>query len=120
MRILADENVEQRVIERLRDAGHTVIFVRVESAGASDLSILERAVREDLFLLMADLDVGEHVYRDHLQAPAAGVVQLRLGDMLKEAEKAHIVVDAFAAHEAAFAGQFAVIEQDRARFRPLP
>jgi predicted nuclease of predicted toxin-antitoxin system len=107
------------VIERLRDAGHTVISVRVESAGESDLPILERAVREDLLLLTADLDFGEYIYRDHFPAPTAGVVQLRLGDTVKEAEKAQIVVDALAAHGAAFAGQFAVIEQDRVRFRPL-
>ena len=54
MRMLADENIEQLVIERLREAGHTVISVRVESAGESDLPLLERAVREDLLLLTAD------------------------------------------------------------------
>jgi predicted nuclease of predicted toxin-antitoxin system len=65
VRILADENIEQLVIERLRDAGHTVISVRVESAGASDLPLLDRAVREDLLLLTADLDFGEYIFRDH-------------------------------------------------------
>jgi predicted nuclease of predicted toxin-antitoxin system len=120
VRILADENIEQLVIERLRDAGHTIISVRVESAGASDLPILDRAVREDLLLLTADLDFGEYIYRDHVPAPAAGVVQLRLDDSLKEVGKAKIVADAFAAHELEFAGKFTVIEQDKIRHRPLP
>lgn len=64
MRILADENVEQLVIERLRADGHTVIAVRVESRGATDLPILERAINENLLLLTADLDFGEYVFRD--------------------------------------------------------
>jgi predicted nuclease of predicted toxin-antitoxin system len=120
VRILADENIGQMVIERLREAGHTVISLRVESAGASDLPILERAVRENLLLLTADLDFGEYIYRDHLQAPAAGVVQLRLSDSLKEAEKTRIIADVFAIHEASFAGKFSVMDQDRVRFRALP
>jgi len=52
-------------------------------AGESDLPILERAVREDLLLLTADLDFGEYIFRAHFPAPTAGVVQLRLGDTVK-------------------------------------
>jgi hypothetical protein len=73
-----------------------------------------------LLLLIADLDFGEYIYRDHCKASAAGVVQLRLSDALKEAEKAQIVADALAAPEHSFAGKFAVIERDRGRFRSLP
>jgi hypothetical protein len=58
-------------------------------------------------------DFGEYIYRDHLQAPAAGVVQLRLSDSLKEAENTRIIADAFA-------GKFSVIDQDRVYFRALP
>jgi predicted nuclease of predicted toxin-antitoxin system len=94
--------------------------VRVESAGENDLPILERAVQENLLLLTADLDFGEYIFRDHLPAPATGVVQLRLDDSLKEAGKAKIVAGAFAAHELEFAGKFTVIEQDKMRQRPLP
>lgn len=83
MRILADENVEQLVIERLRNDGHTVIAVSVESSGETDLPILARAVSENLLLLTADLDFGEYIFRDHQLAPAAGIVQYRLGDVFK-------------------------------------
>lgn len=120
MRILADENVEQLVIERLRADGHLVIAVRVESRGETDLPILERAVSEDLLLLTADLDFGEYVFRDHQPAPDAGVVQYRLGDLLKEDEKAHVIGEAFALHSANFAGKFTVIEESKVRFRSLP
>ncbi|HEY1389041.1 MAG TPA: DUF5615 family PIN-like protein [Ktedonobacterales bacterium] len=120
MRILADENVEQRVIERLRADGHTVIAVRVESRGETDLPILERAVIEDLLLLTADLDFGEYIFRDRQPAPTAGIVQYRLGDILKEAEKAQIIGEAFAQYSTSFAGNFTVIEEGKVRFRPLP
>lgn len=120
MRILADENVEQMVIERLRSDGYDVISVRLESRGATDLPIPARAVNEDLLLLTADLDFGEYVFRDHLPAPNAGVVQYRLGDVLKENEKARIIGEAFIQFLFSFAGNFCVIEEDNVRFRPLP
>jgi hypothetical protein len=63
---------------------------------------------------------AHYIYRDHLQAPAAGVAQLRLSDAQKEAEKTRIIADAFAMHEASFAGRFSVIDQDHVRFRSLP
>ncbi len=120
MRILADENVEQLVIDRLRADGHTVTSVRVEMRGEDDLPILARAVLEDLLLLTADLDFGEYIFHDRQPAPAAGVVQYRLGDIVKESEKARIIGEAFARHAAAFAGHFTVIEEDKIRLRPLP
>ncbi len=120
MRILADENVEQMIIERLRADGHDVVAVRLESRGSTDLPILARAVSDGLLLLTADLDFGEYIFRDRQAAPGAGVVQYRLGDVLMEAEKAQIVGDVFAQHSASFAGNFAVIEENKVRFRPLP
>jgi predicted nuclease of predicted toxin-antitoxin system len=120
VRILADENVEQLIIERLRADGYTVIAVQVESRGETDLPILERAVTKNLLLLTADLDFGEYIFRDHQPAPEAGVVQYRLGDILKGAEKAHIIGEAFVQHSASFAGNFTVIEENKVRFRPLP
>jgi predicted nuclease of predicted toxin-antitoxin system len=120
VRILADENVEQLVIERLRADGHTVIAVRVESRGETNLPILERAVTEDLLLLTADLDFGEYIFRDRQPAPKAGVVQYRLGDILKEAEKAQIIGEAFVQHSASLAGNFTVIEENKVRLRPFP
>ncbi|HEX5545891.1 MAG TPA: hypothetical protein VFX24_00685 [Ktedonobacterales bacterium] len=43
-----------------------------------------------------------------------------MGDILKEAEKAQIIGEAFAQHSAAFAGHFTVIEESKVRFRLLP
>ncbi len=120
MKILADENVEQMVIKRLRTDGHNVTAVRVESHGETDLPILARAVHENLLLITADLDFGEYIFRDRQPAPDAGVIQYRLGDILKEAEKAQIIGEVFTRHSASFAGNFTVIEEGKVRFRPLP
>ena len=119
MKILADENVEQMVIDRLRVDGHSVIAVSVVSSGETDLPILARAVSENLLLLTADLDFGEYIFRDRQPAPAAGVVQYRLGDPFKQSEKAQIIGEAFAQYANDFAGQFTVIEEGKVRFSPL-
>lgn len=97
-----------------------MLAVRVESRGETDLPILERAVTDDPLLLTADLDFGEYIFRDRQPALRAGVVQYRLDDILKEAEKAQIIGEAFAQHSASFTGHFTVIEDGKVRFRLLP
>jgi predicted nuclease of predicted toxin-antitoxin system len=120
VRILADENVEQPVIERLRLDGYDVVAVAIQTPGALDPSVLAQAVHEDVLLLTADRDFGDYVYRDHLAAPSAGIALYRLGHNLSTPEKAQIISDAMSRHANDFAAHFAVIEEGKVRFRPLP
>ncbi len=48
MRILADENVEALVIQRLRLEGHVVDAIAVQAPSSLDPPILARAVAENL------------------------------------------------------------------------
>ena len=42
------------VVDRLRDAGHDVLYVAEMAAGESDVRILERAQTDDRLLLTKD------------------------------------------------------------------
>ena len=46
MRILANENVPGPVVTALRDAGHDVLWVKEDMAGAVDHDVLALAERE--------------------------------------------------------------------------
>ena len=121
MRILADEDVEFPIIERLRIDGHSVAAIVEQSPGSPDLAILDRAARENVLLLTADRDFGDYIFRDRRPAPTAGVMLYRLGDDFTPEEKASLIGDVFAVHSVGeFANHFAVIDGNKVRFRPLP
>jgi len=57
VRILANENLYDPIVEYLRAAGHTVFDTkRTELAGAPDEAVFERAVREQLVIVTMDKD----------------------------------------------------------------
>lgn len=120
MRILADEDVEYPIVERLRAEGHVVESIMEQARGTLDLPILARAVAEDLVLLTADHDFGEYIFRDGAEAPQAGVILYRLADALGTAGKADIIAEALRLYADRFAGHFVVIDEHNVRFRPLP
>lgn len=123
MRILADENVEQQIVVRLRADGHVVEYIVEElpTRGSSDIPILRRATRDDILLVTGDLDFGGYIYRDHEIAPPAGVVQYRLDPAMSVEQKTQIVGDVFAMHDAPFfAHKFTTIEESAIRQRILP
>lgn len=75
MRFLADECLDGRLIDRLRERGLDVATVRDACPGARDLEVLELARHEQRILLTEDKDFGELVLRAGLAA--CGVVLLR-------------------------------------------
>jgi uncharacterized protein with PIN domain len=63
MRLLADENVPLDTVRALRSAGHDVYSATEGGPGASDLSHVEMAVREDRLIVTFDQDFGEIAVR---------------------------------------------------------
>ena len=57
--MLADENINQQIVERLRQDGHTVWYVVEMEPGISDDVVLDLANREGALLLTGDKDFGE-------------------------------------------------------------
>ena len=114
MTIVADESVDQPILDRLRSEGHVLVSIAEEEPGIDDDSVLGRANSLGAILLTADKDFGELIYR--LGHSHAGVVLIRL-DGLTNDEKARIVAAAFSDHGHEFASAFSVISEASLRIR---
>ena len=77
LRILADENMLEQVVVRLRGSGHDVHWAKETAHGAADSYLLHLATRERRTLITYDKDFGELIHRDHLEAPF-GVILFRV------------------------------------------
>jgi len=117
VRILANENVADSVIVRLRERGHDVTWIRVDVPGATDESILRKAVAEQRLLLTFDKDFGELVFARGINA-SCGVVLFRLAAPTPEklAERVERIPDS----RSDWVGKFSVVDQRGTRMVPLP
>lgn len=116
MRLLANENVEQPIVDSLRAAGHDVACVAEVAPGARDEEVLRLANSESRLLLTNDKDFSELVYREG--RVSAGIVLLRL-QAQDGAQKAARLGDILPGVQERLAGHFAVISEERVRLRPL-
>jgi len=73
--LLADENVDFRIVRFLRDSGFKVFSVVESCPGVSDKEIIALAKEKRALLIMEDHDFGEWVFAHH--EPTLGVVFLR-------------------------------------------
>jgi predicted nuclease of predicted toxin-antitoxin system len=116
-RLLADENVPGAVVAALRQQGHDVAWVLEDAPGSPDPGVLERAQDDGRVLVTFDKDFGELAFRRGLAA-SVGVVLFRI-TLASPDHAVRSAVAAFASR-ADWAGQFAVVEDDRIRLRALP
>ncbi len=77
MRILADENMWDRVVEGLHELGHEVRWAKETYQRSPDENLLELATREGLTLLTYDKDFGELIHNRRMPAPY-GVMLFRI------------------------------------------
>ncbi|KKJ00673.1 DUF5615 family PIN-like protein [Prochlorothrix hollandica] len=116
MRFLANENFPLDAVEVLRQNGHDVVWIRVESPGISDSEVLSRAQAENRILLTFDKDFGELAFRSKLPA-SVGVILFRIkapsGSVV--AEKVSKVISL----RDDWQGHFTVVEEDKIRMRDL-
>lgn len=115
MNFLADESVDQPVVERLRTDGHSVIAVAEMAPSLPDEAVLTMANQHEAFLITADKDFGELVFRQ--QRLSAGVVLIRLMGLTPVA-KARIVSAVIHDHAAELAQAFTVVSPGIVRIRP--
>ncbi len=73
--LVADENVDSRIIRFLRDHGFQVFSIREELPGTGDGAVLAESVARHALLLTEDADFGEWVFAHH--EPTMGVLFLR-------------------------------------------
>lgn len=117
MRLMADENVPGSAVQKLRELGHDVLCVRESLRGASDLTILNRAIDDQRILVTQDKDFGELVFLRG--APGQyGVVLFRLSGSNAKADNDRMV-DVLTGRDD-WLGHFAVVSDRQIRLRPLP
>lgn len=116
MNFLADENIKQAIVNRLRQDGHLVWCVADMEPGVSDDVVLDLANREGALLLTGDKDFGELVFR--LGRVASGVILIGLPG-LPNSSKAAIISEAIAKHSQELTGAFAVIAPTTVRIRSM-
>ena len=114
MRIVADENVEKEIVDRLRADGHDVVFIAETAPGIDDGAVLDRSMDGGRILLTADKDFGELVFRQRLEH--SGILLVRLDGVATEI-KARLVAATFHLHGDELSRGFAVLSGRALRFR---
>jgi predicted nuclease of predicted toxin-antitoxin system len=114
MNLLADEGIDKQIVDRLRQDGHSVVYIAEESPGINDEQILTLANQQEAVLLTRDKDFGELVYR--LNRITHGVTLVRL-DGLHPDTKATLVSTAFISYGNEMIGTFTVISPGNIRIR---
>jgi len=112
--LLADESVEQQIVDELRRDGHNVLSVTEMEPSVEDDVVLHRANQHQAPLVTEDKDFGELVFRQKLVH--VGVVLIRLHGLTGQS-KARIVSQAFAAHGCEMPARFTVISPGMVRIR---
>lgn len=116
MKLLADENMDVAIVERLRLDGHQVWYVVEMEPGIADDEVLTLANREGAILITADKDFGELVFR--LRYLATGIILIRLAGLSISA-KSDILSMTIQEHESELLSAFTVVSPTSIRIRKL-
>jgi predicted nuclease of predicted toxin-antitoxin system len=114
MNLVADESVDRPVVERLRQEGHTTVYVAELSLSITDEDVLRETNSRGALLATSDKDFGELVFRQG--RVHTGVVLLRLAG-LPAAAKADAVAKVFQERAAELPGAFSVVSPGAVRIR---
>lgn len=114
MNFVADESVDQQIVERLRQEGHAVRYIVETGPGTSDEDVLELARHEGAILLTADKDFGEMVFRQ--RQVTEGIIFIRLAGQ-SQRRKAEIVISLVKKHSEELLKAFSVITPGGIRIR---
>lgn len=114
MNFVADESVDQRIVDVLRQDGHTVLYIAESRPGVSDDDVLSLANREAAALITADKDFGELVFRQG--RISSGIILIRLAG-LSQSAKGDTVSLAIRDHAPELSQAFTVITPGIVRIR---
>ena len=114
--LLVNENFPTPSLLRLRQAGYHAASVSESAPGSTDVEVLDRAVRENRWLITFDRDYGELVFARGLSAPPA-VILLRVVSYRPTDPAGWI--QSLCANWEALMGSFVVFDGRSYRARPL-
>jgi predicted nuclease of predicted toxin-antitoxin system len=115
--LCANENVSADCIDRLRDAGHDMIWIREVAPGSPDEAVLARARAESRILITFDKDFGDLVFRRGATA-SAGIILFRIPQ--PSASAVAECVTATLASRTDWEGHYSVVGKRAVRMRTLP
>ena len=117
LKILADEDVDFRLIKNLRTKGFEVISVLKDYQGASDKEVLEIAKNREALLLTEDKDFGTWVFA-HCEK-CVGIIYLRYkaGEFETISNSLHTTLVKYGN---SLYNKFTVITPRKLRIRELP
>ena len=114
MNILADENLDEQMVERLRQDGHSVLYIAELSPSISDNAILRMAKEHDAVILTHDRDFGELVFRQ--SRATVGVLLMRIHRLSRDA-RIELVSATLQEHGSELKNSFAVLSPGNLRIR---
>ena len=114
--LLADENVEGRVIQLLRSEGYTVTCIQETQSGVADETVLRTSVASATVLLTGDSDFGRlHFQKGHVHS---GILFYRLPKTTTE-EKGRIILKTVQEYGEKLVDSFTVVTTKKVRTRKL-
>ncbi len=114
--LLADENVDIRIVRKLRDFGYKIYSILEEYRGYSDYQIIQLAKKLDAVVLTLDKDFGEWVF-SHKQA-SIGIIFLRY-DAKEFTKITDSLLGLLKIHGDELKGKFAVLTLTKIRIREI-
>lgn len=118
MQFVADENVDPRIIARLRQNGHEVYSIYESSRGLKNGEVLALANQRQAVLITEDKDFGEMLRREG--RTAVGVLLVRLPDKTFSLnQKVEMVACTVEEYEYCLQGSLTIIKPEGVRSRPI-
>lgn len=115
MTLLLDENIDEPIVEVLKDLELKIISISDISPGITDEEVLNIANRESAVILTSDKDFGELIFRKRLITN--GVVLVRLHGITAD-EKTIIIREFVKKYLDKIENSFCVISKNNVRIRP--
>lgn len=117
LKILADENIDFRIIKDLRNNGFNVVSVLEDYRSFSDKEVLQLARDKEALLLTEDKEFGEWVFAH--KEKNIGVIFLRYkSDEIREISKS--LLSLLLKYGDSLYKKFAVVRVNKIRIRGLP
>lgn len=116
MKIIADENIDRRIIERLRAEGHHVNAIAEDRQSSPDPDVLSFSHASGALLITEDKDFGELVF--HKKQAQFGTLLIRL-EGVPRAKRIDLVCELIAQHGVELVNAFSVMTPYSVRSRNI-
>ena len=121
MKFLIDQNISEKVAQKLQELGHDAVSVASYGLSeADDLVIFERAAEEDRVVVSSDTDFGTLLAKRQESKPSIILFRLFSTNQRASEQVALIRVNLANIETDLLEGSIVVIEPSQIRIRPLP